>query len=358
MNPVHPLVAEAIGENLDALVTMDLRGYHLGRIIYRAARAAAGEPLTLAAGRALLDRVREGEAVLLLTGFPFLPFGKPELDGIVGTAVLARALAIARRARPVIVTDHVTVPVMRALLTAAGINLYDTADDLRTYPHSGAVLGFTGDAAAAVAEADAILTRFAPTALVAIEKPGANANGVYHQGNGSDVSHLVAKTDALVVAAAARGVLTVAIGDLGNEVGLGGLADVLETQTPFGREFVKAPTGSIAATVAADHVVAASVSDWGAYGLSAMVAFLAGTRDALHTPSLQRQLLWTAVHNGALDGSGRGEPAVDGVGEDYTANLVAMMRDIIDITGEHSQRYGAILERLTVLRARRAPSGA
>ena len=346
MTEPHPTVAAAIGENLDALVTIDLRGYHVGRIIYRAARSAAGEPLTLAAARALTTNVSAGDPVVLLTGFPFLPYRKPELDGIVGTAVVARALDIALGAHPVVVTDPATVPVMRALLTAAGLNRYETAEQLREFPHSGAVIEFTTDPAEASAQAIRLLDGFDPKALIAIEKPGANENGVYHQGNGADVSDMVAKTDALFEHAHARGLPTIAIGDLGNELGLGSLADVLENQTPFGRRHVAAPTGSIAAAMTATHVLACSVSDWGAYGLAAMIAFLSGNFEALHTPVLQRELLWTAVRGGALDGSGRAEPAVDGIGEDYTARLVATMRDVIEITAHMSKRFTTIIDRL------------
>jgi hypothetical protein len=345
MSEVNSTVAAAIGENLDALITIDLRGYHVGRILYRAARESVGEPLTLAAGRAIHENVSSGDTVVVATGFPFLPYKKPELDGIVGTAVVARALAILG-AHPIVVTDPVTVPAMRELMIAAGVNLYDSPEQMLSVPHSGAVISFTTEVSEARGEADLILDAYAPRVVLAIEKPGANENGVYHQGNGADVSSMVAKTDALFELATTRNLPTIAIGDLGNELGFGGLANVLEQETPFGQRYVKASTGSIAATVDATHVLACSVSDWGAYALAAMLAFLSGNWDALHTPSIQRQLLWTAVRNGALDGSGRGEPAVDGIGEDYNARLISTMRDIIEITNQQSKRYEKIIGRL------------
>ncbi len=80
-----------------------------------------------------------------------------------------------------------------------------------------------------------------------------------------------------------------------------------------------------------------------------MIAFLTGVRKALHTGSLQRQLLWTAVRTGLLDGSGRGEPSVDGVGEDFTARLVTMMGEMLDIIAEQSQKYRGIIDRLGTL---------
>ncbi|MDE0529510.1 MAG: DUF4392 domain-containing protein [Truepera sp.] len=349
MSDVNPIVAAAVGENLDALVTLDLRGYHVGRILYRAARAVAGEPLTLGAARAILENTSAGDTVMLTTGFPFLPYGKPELDGLIGTAVVARALDIALGAHPVIVTEAATVPVMSALMTAAGLNLYETRAEMHQYPHSGAVIPFTADTSRASAQAEEVLGTFGSKLVIAIEKPGANGDGAYLQGNCSDVSNMVAKTDALFELAHARGLPTIAIGDLGNEVGFGALAAVVDQETPFGTAYVGAPTDSIAAVVEADHILVGSVSDWAAYGLAAMIAFLTGNPDALHTPAIQRQLLWTAVHCGALDGSGRAEPAVDGVGEDFTARLVATMRDVLEITSRMSRTYATVIDRLNDL---------
>ena len=198
---VNAFVAEAVGENIDALITLDLRGYHVGRILYRAARKQAGKPLSLAAAQAVIDAASPNQTVFLLTGFPFLPYGKPELDGAVGTAVVARALDLALAVRPVVVTDPVTVPAMKSLLTTAGLNLYDEPQDLRTYPHSAAVIPFTLNQQEAEEQAKALVSTFDPGAMVAIEKPGRTANGTYQQGNGADVSHLVSKTDELFMVA-------------------------------------------------------------------------------------------------------------------------------------------------------------
>lgn len=351
MSATSDLVLEAIGENVDALITMDLRGYHVGRILYRAARAARRLPLTLCAARALAAALKPGGPVLVLTGFPFLPYGKPELDGAVGSAVLARALDVARDARPVIVTDPVTAPAMRSLVQAAGLNVYDSPEDLTRYPHSGSVVAFTLEQNEAPAQASELLDRLQPSALVAVEKPGANAGGRYRQGNGADVTSLVAKTDVLFDQARARGLTTIAIGDLGNELGLGELAEVVEAETPFAARFLDRSSGGIAVTTRAEHVIAASVSDWGAYGLAAMLGVVMGVPGALHDGRLERQLLWTAVHSGLLDGSGRGEPAVDGVGEEYNVRLVEMLGEVCAITLGQSARFAKVIERLAEVRA-------
>ena len=130
---------------------------------------------------------------------------------------------------------------------------------------------------------------------------------------------------------------------------------MLERETPFSRENIKTATGSIASSIEANHIIVCSVSDWGAYGLAAMISFLTSNLDAMHTPSIQSQLLWTAVRCGALDGTGRAEPAVDGFGEEYTTRLVAIMRDVIEITPKMSTKFSTIIERIEKLHLNKKP---
>ena len=47
-----------VGENLDALMTLDPRGYGVCRILYAGSRAHTGAPLTMAAAEALCPQVR------------------------------------------------------------------------------------------------------------------------------------------------------------------------------------------------------------------------------------------------------------------------------------------------------------
>lgn len=67
----------------------------------------------------------------------------------------------------------------------------------------------------------------------------------------------------LADAARERGVLTIGIGDGGNEVGFGEVRDSVAKAHPFGaRSHGDFPSGLITVT-ATDVVVAASVSNWG-----------------------------------------------------------------------------------------------
>src|SRR5437870_3704972 len=85
------LLEDSVGENLDQLSTLDMRGDGVLRVLYRAARELHPRPLTMTAARALTERVSSGDAVLMLTGF-LAPKPFPETDGLIGSAVLAAAL--------------------------------------------------------------------------------------------------------------------------------------------------------------------------------------------------------------------------------------------------------------------------
>ena len=92
-----------VGENLDALMTLDPRGYGVCRILYAGSRARTGAPLTMAAAEALCGELKENDPVFILTGFVLLPHKVPEMDGMVSSMLLCRALVLAFNAKPIII---------------------------------------------------------------------------------------------------------------------------------------------------------------------------------------------------------------------------------------------------------------
>ena len=86
-----------VGENLDALMNLDPRGYGVCRILYAGSRKATGEPLTMHAAQTLVDAVKPGDLVYILTGFVLLPHKVPEMDGMVSSTARPRARAGLRR---------------------------------------------------------------------------------------------------------------------------------------------------------------------------------------------------------------------------------------------------------------------
>ncbi|MFA5449835.1 MAG: DUF4392 domain-containing protein [Clostridia bacterium] len=320
-----------LGQNLDNLINLDPRGYGVCRILYEAAREYTGEPLTTNAAKQLVKTVKEGDLVYIITGFVLLPFKKAETDGIIGSMLFARALVKALNAKPVIICPEENLVAVKNLAYDMGLHLFDNIDELLEYPISMAVIPFTKDSEKAEEQADNLMAKYLPKAVVSIEAPGANALGVYHNATGLALTELQAKSDILFEKLRAAGVLNIAIGDLGNEIGMGTISAQLEKYVPYARAGACRCSckGGIAAKSVTDHIITATVSDWGAYGLIAAIAYLTENLDAMHMPELEKQAMQTAARSGMIDMYGWLIPAIDGFGEEININIVSLMRECI-----------------------------
>ena len=110
-----------VGENLDALMNLDPRGYGVCRILYAGSRAYTGEPLTMHAAQVLCDAVKENDLVYIITGFVLLPHKVPEMDGTVSSMLLARALVMAFGAKPVIICPADSVQAIEKCAAVVGL---------------------------------------------------------------------------------------------------------------------------------------------------------------------------------------------------------------------------------------------
>ena len=199
-----------VGENLDALMNLDPRGYGVCRILYAGSRAFTGEPLTMHAAQVLCDSIEENDLVYILVGFVLLPHKVPEMDGTVSAMLLARALVMAFHAKPVIVCPADSVQAIEKCAAVVGLHIYEDLDTVQELPLSMGVVAFTKDKAAAPAQAEALATR-KPAAVISVETSGANAQGVYHNAVGMNVTELQAKSEALWNLLRAQGVPNIAI---------------------------------------------------------------------------------------------------------------------------------------------------
>lgn len=317
------LLDECVGENLDQLAVMDMRGDGIGRLLHAAARELAGEPLSLAAARSLLERTSGGDRVLFLTGFRVPPWGVPETDGLIGSAVLALALERARGIRPVFVAEPEVLPAVAAAVRGAGMSAVEGL--AAAPPHSVSLLAF-----AAGDDVTGLAGEIAPAACVAIERPGANPAGRYHLALGRDVSDWIAPLDRLYQEVAAGGTPTVAVGDFGNELGMGALAGVVRRETPAGADCGCGCGAGTACAIPADVTFGCSVSDWGAYAIAACISHLRRDPSLLIDGAGYRRVLEAAVAAGAIDGTSTyAVPHIDGVDDAYNARLLETMRAVV-----------------------------
>ncbi|MBR5561981.1 MAG: DUF4392 domain-containing protein [Clostridia bacterium] len=307
-----------LGGSLDDLANLDPRGYGVCKLLYKAAREYTGMPLCVNGAKMLSETLGEGSLVYIMTGFVLHPFNKAETDGAVGAVLLARALVRAFGAKPVIICPDECVTALERIAESIGLD-------------SVGILPFTKDKRIAEKCADEIISKGIPDAVIAIECPGENANGVYHNAKGVDVTHLEAKQDILFEKLCSMGVPNIAIGDLGNEIGLGVIGDYIKEKIPFAG--INACScgckGGICVRTKADNIITATVSDWGCYSLIAMLAFILEIPDIMHGLDIEKAALEAASKNGLIDMTGESITAIDGFGTDIILPIVALMKELV-----------------------------
>ena len=215
--------------------------------------------------------------VAVTTGFPVHQTldVKEETDGLPGAlAVCQGLLALGREV--VLISDNATEKLFRSCVE----------HEVTHGVLKGSVRVLTcSEATAALDKAP----RDSPPwdCLVAIERVGRSKDGKHYTMRGIPVS--VEPVEDLFLAANSHPLVsTVAIGDGGNELGMGKVYDQVVKHIPEG--------GKIACVVPADFVVVAGVSNWAGYALSLALYVLSLSPahwryrnygvDADHTPSL------------------------------------------------------------------------
>lgn len=321
-----------VGQNLDDLMNLDPRGYGVCRILYPASRKLAGEPVTLHAAKKLIENVKEGGLVYIMTGFVLTPSRCAETDGIIGAMLLARSLVKAFGAKPVIVCPPENIPAVENMAPVMGLHLYKTLEELQQFPFSMGVVTFTKDAAKAPAQAEEVMGAWGvPDFLISTESAGANSLGHYHNAIGKNITELQAKSDFLFEKLQEKGVPTISVGDLGNEMGLGTLGDHLDKYIPYAGKGACACEcgGGLKVHTCADTVLTATVSNWGIYGLTAALAFLKEDLCIFHDGELEKRAILAASQSGMVNMDGSLEPAVDGFDIRMNVLIVDLMRECI-----------------------------
>ena len=259
---------------------------------------AAGGGLRGAASALLSAR---SSRVGLITGF-YVPQGTPpaaETDGPLGAALLAKALgAVGIPCR--LATDEPCRGACAAALVGAGA---------RDVPIDIIALG------APLAPLIKTWRHAGITHAISIERCGRSADGAPRNMRGQDIGSYTAPLDDLFVAGPWE---TIAVGDGGNEIGMGAISrGLIALHIDHG--------GTIACVTPAQHLIVAGVSNWGAY---ALIGALAALREdwrrtllACLDETLDRIVLEAMIEQG---------PAVDGVSCEPTLTV-----DNLDIATHH-----------------------
>jgi D-glutamate cyclase len=282
----------ALIDRIERLIHVDV-----GRNITGLFDAARGALWSAASALARTRPARVG----LITGF-YVPQGSPpaaETDGPVGAALLAKGFeAVGIPCR--VATDEPCRSACAASLAGAGV------------PEVPIDVVAIGAPLAPLIET----WRYAGiTHAIAIERCGRSADGPPRNMRGQDIGSYTAPLDDLFTAGPWD---TIAIGDGGNEIGMGAISrSVIAGHVAHGE--------TIACVTAARHLIVAGVSNWGAYALIGALAALRedwrGTLLACLDETVDRAVLEATVEHG---------PAVDGV-----SRLRTLTVDNLDIATHH-----------------------
>ena len=309
------LTIRNLGQSLDDLMNLDPRGYGVCKILYEASRRYTGEPLTANAAKKLNAALQAGDYVYIITGFVLRPFGSAETDGIIGSMLLARSLVKAFAVRPVIICQEENIPAVEGLARLIGLHYFDSVEKMGDMPASLAYHAFTKDRLKADEESESLMRSCMPKAVITVEAPGANERGAYHNAVGLDITPLEAKMDVLFE----------------KLIMAGTISEQLRRYIPYAAagECACECGGGLAVRTKADNIITATTSDWGCYGLSAMLAYLGGDIDIFHDASLQAQAMERAADCGMIDMYGWTIPAIDGIGETLNCSIVTSMRECV-----------------------------
>jgi hypothetical protein len=327
-----------LGQIIDSAINVEMNPHiHKGRtqLRYDIVRAKLGEPLTYLAARGLAAAIKPGDFVFFLSGAglsPWLEYG--ETDGPGGVASLARAVDVGFGAHPVFIGDAKHLGPVAACARAAGVLVFEDEAALtqKKVFHSGLSIPFPLGAAGALEKAQVLLDRYQPSAVIAVEKQSPNSLGVFHTSYGWKIpAGGQAHVYHIALEAQKRGIFTLGIGDGGNEIGWGLVRQEYQAiyEAQFGATCQCGCGGGQATDVATDVLVSACNSNWGAYGVSAFLAYQLGDLQVLQDAGTERRMQEAMIAAGAMDVIHGAMPYVDGTSLEAQLAIVTTLREIV-----------------------------
>ncbi|XP_065057735.1 D-glutamate cyclase, mitochondrial-like [Rhopilema esculentum] len=200
---------------------------------------------------AALSISQSAKSVAILTGFSCLPELTPSIenDGISGAVSIAKAVQALGKPVTLIV----------------GKTEKQIFKDILMWCHANGILKHEVSVVtvenAAEMLYDELMDQKRFSHLISIERPGRNSNGQYCTMNKKDISGSVDAVDELFLEAKKHPeIVTIGIGDGGNEIGMGKVLERVAANVKHGSE--------IGCTVSCDYLITAGVSNWGGYALA------------------------------------------------------------------------------------------
>lgn len=253
-----------------------------------------------------VEALLEAENVFILTGFCIKDTMTGETDGPMGAASLANGLLQLGK-KVTLVTDSYSEKLLEACCQALGI-----VTELVIVPYVGAE-----------DYCIELIHKGMPDMVVAIERPGRGKDGKCYSMRGEDLSEFIPNTDPLLYEATKLNIKTLAIGDGGNEVGMGKIAEHIRNHVKLGEK--------ICAVTSTDYLITTGVSNWGGHGVVAGLSVLT-SQPLLHEVQQELEMLKGMIAVGGVDGcSKKSTLSVDGLSLEENLEI---LQELINIAEE------------------------
>ena len=234
------------------------------------------------------------EEIAIVTGFMVPSASAPETDGPPGAAVLGRCLQECGKDVMIFTDPYCMDVVERCSVAINGPNVLS-------------------------AETGQDIIEAGPDLVIFVERLGRTRSSRYCNMRCQDISGFTYPLDDGALLAAEKGIKVVAIGDGGNEVGMGKIEKEIGEIVPDFRDCI--------CSIGCDVLLPSDVSNWGAYALAAMLSCYYG-KWCGHFPDDEKAMLEAVKESGAVDGVTRKpQLSVDGFGLDIQKQV---LQDIYD----------------------------
>lgn len=213
-----------------------------------------------------LDLVGQNKRIAIISGFYVPAASAPETDGPPGSIVLARAL----------------------LHLGHDVTIWTDSLCFSCFLKCAQAMHFPESRIQTIFEEE-LKTELQTDLLIYIERLGRARNGLYCNMRGEDISSWTTPIDSY----AERSIPVIAIGDGGNEVGMGNFLEPLSEMMPDYADCL--------CTICSDVCIPVDVSNWGAYALVAALSYSEG-KWLGQTDAEERIMLEALCSCGVVDG--------------------------------------------------------
>lgn len=254
----------------------------------------------LSLGDQMTSAIMQSKRAVVLTGFPVASAGGiGETDGPSGAVNIAYALEMAG-IKTTLATDQWSYDILcgtaKVLCPKVKVEKIETPSGIAT-----------------------LLNQETPDLIVTIERPSKAKDGHFHSMRGVIIDEFITDTDSI---AEYQGAKVIAIGDGGNEYGMGSFTQNLPNVTEENELMFAVST--------CDFPLLAGVSNWWSWGIQALISVKIG-KNILNSDEKEAELVQAMIDAGSVDGiTAKNEITVDNLSLEENLSILRKVRAILE----------------------------